>query len=352
MKKLSLLALTSALIVLPAVANAEWYAGAGGGLQIPKDQEIKSGPTQDIDYDNGWGVLGAVGYKYGNGLRSELELGYRGAGVDSVSLSTQDGGSAKVLSLMANTLYDIPTNTGFSPYVGAGAGIAKIDYNNVRSLAAGVGTNSLTGSNLLDDSDVVPALQGIFGFNVPFADSLDFFAQYQYQYLFNVDPSNNAGGRTDADYGNSLILAGLRYTFSEPAPVAAAAPAPAPVELPQALPEVAAPAIEKYMVFFDFDRSDLTIEAADILKKVAENAEKGKVTRIELTGHADRAGKDGYNQKLSARRAETVKKQLMRLGLPASEIATSAKGEREPLVQTNDGVREPQNRRVEIVYGN
>lgn len=351
MNKLSVLVLTTALIAFPVASHAEWYAGAGGGLQIPKDQEVKSGPSQDIEYVNGWGVLGAVGYKYGNGLRSELELGYRGAGVDSVSLSATDAGSAKVFSLMANTLYDIPTDAGFSPYVGAGAGIAKIKYNNVRSLAAGVGTNALPGSNVLDDSSVAPAVQGIFGFNVPFADNLDFFAQYQYQYLFNVDPKNNAGGRVDADYGNSLILAGLRYSFSEPKPVPVAAPLP--VELPQALPEVVeAPAIEKYMVFFDFDRSDLTIEAADILKKVADNAEKGKVTRIELTGHADRAGSDRYNEKLSARRAEAVRKQLIRLGLPESEIATSSKGERQPLVQTNDGVREPQNRRVEIVYGN
>ena len=114
---------------------------------------------------------------------------------------------------------------------------------------------------------------------------------------------------------------------------------------------IAAPAIEKYMVFFDFDRSDLTIEAADILKKVADNAKKGNVVRIELTGHTDRVGSKEYNMKLSQRRANTVKKQLVRLGLSAAEINTIAKGESEPLVPTADGVREAQNRRVEIVYG-
>lgn len=346
MKKLSLLALTTALIAIPVSAHAEWYAGAGGGFQVPRDQEIKAGGVkQDVEYDNGWGALGAVGYKYGTGLRSELELGYRGAGVDSVSASATDAGSARIYSLMANTIYDIPTSLDFSPYIGAGVGAAKVSYDNVRTISGSV----------VDDSDIVPALQALVGFNVPFAENLDFFAQYQYQYLFDVEPNTNSGVRVDADYGNSLILAGVRYTFSEPLkPVAVAEPvAAALVELPKALPEVVeAPAIEKYMVFFDFDRSDITIEAADILKKVADNAEKGKVTRIELTGHADRAGKDKYNEKLSARRAEAVKKQLMRLGLPESEIATSAKGEREPLVQTGDGVREPQNRRVEIVYGN
>lgn len=340
MKKLSALVLTTALVSLPAIAHAEWYAGAGGGLQIPKNQEVKAGPNQDVDYDNGWGALGAVGYKYGNSLRSELELGYRHASIDDVSLSAFDAGSAKVYSLMANTIYDIPTSLDFSPYIGAGVGAAVVSYDNMRTIAGSV----------VDDSEIVPALQGLVGFSVPFAQNLDFFAQYQYQYLFDVEPNTNAGLEVDADYGNSLILAGLRYTFSEPAPIPVAAPAPAP--LPEKLPEVVeAPAIEKYMVFFDFDRSDITIEAADILQKVAENAEKGKVTRIELTGHADRAGKEGYNQKLSARRAEAVKKQLVRLGLPASDIVTSAKGETSPLVSTNDGVREPQNRRVEIVYG-
>ncbi len=338
MKKLSILALTTALVALPAVAYAEWYAGAGGGIQLPRDQNIKAGVTkQDVDFNNGLGTLGTVGYKYGNGLRSELELGYRRATVDTVSNSAVDTGSTKVFSLMANALYDIPTGTGFAPYVGAGAGGAKVIYNNVRTI----------GGSTLDDSDVVGAVQGIVGASAPITENLNFFAQYQYQYLIDVREKTNTGADVYTNNGNSLIMAGLRYHFNEPTPVPVAVPAPAPAPIP----EMVAPAIDKYMVFFDFDRSDITIEAADILKKVSENAEKGKVTRIELTGHADRAGKEGYNQKLSARRAAEVKKQLVRLGLPASDIATSAKGETAPLVPTGDGVREPQNRRVEIIYG-
>ncbi|HAD86247.1 MAG TPA: hypothetical protein DCG48_02695, partial [Rhodospirillaceae bacterium] len=73
------------------------------------------------------------------------------------------------------------------------------------------------------------------------------------------------------------------------------------------------------------------------------------VTRIETTGHADRSGTDAYNLRLSQRRAESVKAELNRLGIPSGEILTRWKGEREPLVQTPDGAREPQNRRVEII---
>jgi outer membrane protein OmpA-like peptidoglycan-associated protein len=340
MNKLSLLLLTSALVSLPVAAKAEWYVGGGGGVDIAHNYDIKTNVKQGVDLNTGWGALGSVGYKYGNGLRSELEFGYRDAQVNTVSSSAVDGGSERIYSLMANTLYDFSTGAGLNPYLGAGAGVAKVSFDNVRTI----------GASVLDNADTGFAVQGLAGVSVPVADALSFFAQYQYQHIFDVNANTNAGVEAKSDLGNSLITAGLRWDFGAPemkplVPVAA----PAPVALVKEV--VAAPAIEKYMVFFDFDRSDLTIEAADILKKVADNAKSGKVTRIELTGHADRAGKDGYNQKLSERRAETVKKQLIRLGLPTDEIETSAKGEREPLVATNDGVREPQNRRVEIVYG-
>ena len=73
------------------------------------------------------------------------------------------------------------------------------------------------------------------------------------------------------------------------------------------------------------------------------------MTRITITGHADRAGPDSYNQQLSTRRAEAVKNELVSLGIPGSEIGVQAQGESDPLVETSDGVAEPQNRRVEIV---
>ena len=355
MKKLSFLLLTSALITLPSLAKAEFYAGVGGGVQMPREEGIKTGVKQNVDLDTGWGALGTVGYKFGNGFREELELSYRGTGVDNVSGTTSYGGSEHVYSLMANTLYDIDTGTIVTPYLGVGAGVAKVDYDNVRTI----------GGNTLNDSDVGLALQGIAGVSVPLAESLSFFTQYQYQNVINLETATNSGAGAKSQYGSSLITAGLRWEFSLPEsstrqtammePVAAPEPAltPAPVAAPSETKKevVAAPAVEKYMVFFDFNRSDLTIEAADILKKVADNAEKGKIVRLELTGHADRAGGDAYNMKLSQRRADAVKKQLVRLGLPAAEISTVAKGEREPLVPTADGVREPQNRRVEIVYG-
>ena len=74
-----------------------------------------------------------------------------------------------------------------------------------------------------------------------------------------------------------------------------------------------------------------------------------QVTRIEVAGHTDSSGTPRYNQGLSVRRAQNVASELVRLGVPREAITMQGLGETRPLVQTADGVREPQNRRVKIV---
>ncbi len=69
-----------------------------------------------------------------------------------------------------------------------------------------------------------------------------------------------------------------------------------------------------------------------------------------MTGHTDTVGSDAYNMRLSRRRAEAVSAELQAQGVPSSEIEIVAKGKRDLLVPTGDGVREPQNRRVQIVF--
>ncbi len=119
-------------------------------------------------------------------------------------------------------------------------------------------------------------------------------------------------------------------------------------------PPVVAPAAPKtarsYMVFFDFNKSDLTSQAVSIVDTAAKNAGPAKVTEIEVTGHTDTVGSDAYNMRLSRRRAESVAAELEKQGIPSSEIAIFAKGKKDLLVPTADGVKEPQNRRVQIVY--
>ncbi len=123
---------------------------------------------------------------------------------------------------------------------------------------------------------------------------------------------------------------------------------PAPYEPPAA--QAPAPAPKSYLVFFDFDKSDLTSQAADIVNTAAKNASAGKVTQLTVTGHTDTVGSDAYNMRLSRRRAESVAAQLEKDGIASSEISIVAKGKQDLLVPTADGVREPQNRRVQIVF--
>lgn len=127
-------------------------------------------------------------------------------------------------------------------------------------------------------------------------------------------------------------------TEAPPAPLAAAPAAAMP-----------APAPLNYLVFFDFNKSDLSGDARKIIHEAADHAAKAGTTKLTVTGHTDTVGSDAYNMRLSRRRAVSVQKELVRDGVPAGEIAIFAKGKRELLVPTADGVKEPQNRRVQIV---
>jgi hypothetical protein len=124
----------------------------------------------------------------------------------------------------------------------------------------------------------------------------------------------------------------------------ASAPPPAPPPPP---PPVAAP--QSFMVFFDWDRSTLSQQAVQTIGQAAAAFKARGAARIAATGHTDTSGPENYNMALSLRRANAVKNELVRQGVPAGDIQVSGRGEQGLLVQTGDGVREPQNRRVEIV---
>src|SRR5687768_1700983 len=104
-----------------------------------------------------------------------------------------------------------------------------------------------------------------------------------------------------------------------------------------------------FMVFFDWDRSNLSAQAQTTIQQAAAAYKSRGSARITATGHTDTSGPESYNMALSLRRANSVKAELVRQGVPADAVAVVGRGEANPLVATGDGVREPQNRRVEIV---
>jgi OOP family OmpA-OmpF porin len=143
--------------------------------------------------------------------------------------------------------------------------------------------------------------------------------------------------------GFETSLAGLQDALKPaPAPAAATAPAPAPATA------AVEPPARDYLVFFDFDKTDIRNDSAGILDRVVDAFGKLKGKVVSLIGHADRAGSQAYNQKLSERRAVSVRAYLEQRGIQTRAIETSGRGETDPRVPTPDGVREQENRRVEI----
>ncbi len=140
-----------------------------------------------------------------------------------------------------------------------------------------------------------------------------------------------------AERGN-LIRAGVNYAFNSPPP------------MPPAMPEAAPPPGPRrvFIVYFDWDRDTVTREGMAIVRAAADAYKSGTAVRIMVTGYTDRSGSAGYNQRLSERRANNVARALAALGVPRSQMAVSGRGENDNRVPTADGVREPQNRRVEI----
>jgi outer membrane protein OmpA-like peptidoglycan-associated protein len=138
------------------------------------------------------------------------------------------------------------------------------------------------------------------------------------------------------------VVFGVRYAFNAPPPaVAVSMPTPTAVPAP-------APA-RSYLVFFDWDKATLTDRAKSIVKEAADNSTHVQVTRIEVNGYTDTSGKPQYNQGLSVRRAQAVAGELVRDGVPKNVIDIQGFGDTHLLVSTGPGVREPQNRRVEII---
>ena len=132
-----------------------------------------------------------------------------------------------------------------------------------------------------------------------------------------------------------LLAACCEEPTPPPTPVVYSAPMPAPART--------------YLVFFDWDKANLTDRAKVIVDEAAANSTKIAVTQIEVNGNADTSGNSSYNLGLSKRRADNVAAELVSQGVPQNIIFIQAFGDTRPLVQTGPGVREPQNRRVEII---
>jgi opacity protein-like surface antigen len=176
-------------------------------------------------------------------------------------------------------------------------------------------------------------------------------AEYRYTDLGSkgfADPVTTA-----TDSGNhftfNAVTIGVSYHFLPPRPPAPPPPPIVPVMAPEPMPEAMAPAPHAFVVYFQFDRYDLTPEAAAVVRAAAKAFRATGYARIEITGYTDLAGTQAYNLALSKRRADTVSRYLAHLGVPRGAMEVAWRGKSHPRVPTPDGMRDPRNRRVEIL---
>jgi len=290
-------------------AQEGFYIGAGGGAAW----FIGSNPNSQSW--TGWAVGGKAGYDF-VGPRLELEAGYGQIPVSANIPGTAINGKVGQLTVMANLLYDFMPTSVITPYIGAGAGIAFVDSN------ASLGSTQF-------------AYQGMLGVAYNVSEQLRFMVEGRY--VGTTNPSvNTPFGNVSFQNQNILALAGVSYKFT-------AAPPPPP---PPAAAPVAPPS---FMVFFDWDRANLSEQALTTIRQAANAYKQKGNARVTATGHTDTSGTEAYNMALSLRRANAVKDALVREGVPATNISVVGRGEQGLLVQTGPNVREPQNRRVEIV---
>ena len=371
MKSTHLLLAGAAAIVMAAPAHARdgrAYVGINGGVIFEDQVDVEAEPYQGtfnearVNTGYGWEGDAVFGYDFG-AFRLEAEGAYKKQDHDRLlvngpntagltpGLRANPDSSQKTYSAMINVMFDIGRDDGLQFFVGAGGGVARLDFE---LGLPGVGT-------LVDDKDTTVAYQGLAGLRFPVNENIDLGVKYRYFRARNFQLEGFNNNTIELNTESHSLLASLLINFggrAQPEPVAAppppppvAPPPPPPPPAPPPPPPQAACNTGPYIVFFDFDRSDISPEAAGILNNAASAYANCGSARVMLAGHTDRAGSTQYNQGLAERRNNAVRSYLTSRGVPNGQVMSQAFGEAQPRVPTADGVREPQNRRVEVTYG-
>lgn len=313
------------------------------------------------------------GMKYGD---IKLELEYLNINFNAKSLLVNNPALASTLSginagsnritgsfghdaFMANAWYTVFEQDRFNFNIGAGLGRSKMSFSDY----------STSADFFIDSSRWTTAYQLMAEVGYELSDNLEVALGYRHFKARKDQFQTTAGDPFFANNRHQSIMTKLTYKFGsakkvkQPEPVAApkpkAEPKPAiakvdnkPVETkplkPAAPAKPSLPATQEFIVFFDFDKSDISATAQAILVQAKQAFDNNKFIKIKATGHTDSRGTNPYNDRLSLQRVRAVQQALVKLGITADKIAIEAKGESQLLVKTGDNVKEPQNRRVEI----
>ncbi|MBV8186520.1 MAG: OmpA family protein, partial [Alphaproteobacteria bacterium] len=297
-----------AIVALPTASQAQsWfgntmptYPGVYFGAEGAANWLLNSGTYY---MDVGWAAGGKIGYDL-VGPRVEAEVMYRAN--NGTGLVFFPGGAANVrgrieqISAMANLLYDFFPGAVLTPYLGGGLGVAFSD--------ATIQCCYLCSTRF--------AFQGILGFGYNATPALRIGVEGRY---FGTTTDTNS------PYSNNNVMALLSVSYKFGQPEAPPPPPPPPVAPPS------------FMVFFDWDKSNLSQQALATIQQAADAFRQKGNARITATGHTDTSGPESYNMALSLRRANAVKDALVRDDVPAQAITVIGMGEKGLLVPTGDG---------------
>ena len=312
--------------------------GAGANWQQDADSDVVGAGSEyfgGVEFNDGYLVSGSVGYDFG-AWRTEFEVAYRHNDIDC---TTQDRtgeacgdnsqpGSGWQLSQMFNVLYDVPVADRFEASVGAGIGGVLVVSDQSMINYAGSAPD-------LDDYVLAGQLLAQVGYRI--SDRWQAYAGYHY--MLADDPASfapEAGSTANWEVSNHSVQLGLRFDLQRDG---------AMPDRPRQ-PDTSAP--KQFIVFFGFNKSNLTAEAARVVTEADAAAKKYGSASISVVGHTDTVGSNDYNMRLSMRRSQSVKDGLIANGVTSDMITTGGRGEAELMVQTGDSVKEPQNRRATI----
>jgi OmpA-OmpF porin, OOP family len=368
-----------------------WYVGGEFGAMIVEDTNVDIGAVDNalrLNYDYGYDGGLFVGYDLG-AFRIEAEAAYKKADLDSFNTIIQlpgegtnfassrefAGGSESALSFMINGMLDFGDDDGISGFVGGGIGMARVKANNQRVFA--------NTAPFLDDSDSKLAWQVFAGVRQAVSDNIDVTVKYRFFNVDNVRMTAFNGAESEHRFRSHSLLGGITFKFGKPRVVdelycetgwslngnQCERKIPGPIAWqcpPDTTPHASKPVCPgtiygPFIVFFDWDlpRPEtpedvrLSPAAKEILDRVvAEYARTGQV-KVTIEAHTDRSGSEAWNEGLAKRRLAAVRDYLAERGIPPTAELLSAEsyGERCPIIDSGDGVREPMNRRVELYYG-
>lgn len=318
------------------------YVGLGAGAQW-LDSLSASGPAGrefKLNYDAGPVGLGSLGYAFGNGFRAEVEIGFRHSDAKSITIpsgatlpsSLDVKANAQATTYMVNGFYDFRLAPTWSAYLGAGVGAAMVRVNNVGHDSP-LAFQAMTGVEYA----LTPQMRLGLGYKFLGTDSLKL-------------RQNSDVISSHPNYYDHAVLVTFRYNFGVPAAVrpAAAVSPPPPAPPPAAGTTAPPPFSREFTVYFATNSAVLNPAGREVVREAATAAKDNAPTRINVGGYADTTGPAGYNQQLSNRRAQAVRKELIANGVAPDDIATAAYGESDLAVPTADNVKEPRNRRVLI----